>query len=82
MNQQMTMLYETAMGLAFIAIFIVTHYIFKNLQDILLSSCKLLTTLYLWSLLWIGTQLHRLPEWQNAFQDSVWKIVNMTKGEL
>jgi len=76
------MLYETAMGLAFIAIFIVTHYIFKNLRDILLWSCKLITTAYLWSLLWIGTQLHRLPEWQNAFHESVWTLVNMTKKEL
>jgi len=45
-------------------------------------TCKFLTTVYLWSLLWIATQLHRLPEWQANLSDSVWKLVNMTKIEL
>jgi len=76
------MLFEIAMCLAFVVIFIMTHYIFKNLKDILLWTCKLVTSLYLWSLLWILTQLHRLPEWQTAFTDSVWTLVNMTKSEL
>jgi hypothetical protein len=76
------MLYEIAMTLAFITIFIVTHYVFKNIKDIFFWTCKLLTTVYLWLLLWIVTQLHRLPEWQSAFTDSVWTLVNMTKSEL
>lgn len=76
------MLHEITFGLAFIAIFIMVHVIFKNITDIFLWTCKFITTVYLWSLVWIATQLHRLPEWQETFTESVWTIVNMTKIEL
>ena len=79
------MLFEIAMFLAFITIFIIVHYVFKNIKDIMLWSCKLITAGYIWSILWILTQLHRLPEWQEAFTDSVYNIadlVNFTKPEL
>jgi len=76
------MLHEILFALLFVSIFIVVHYIFKNIKDIFMWTCKFLTTVYLWSLLWIATQLHRLPEWQANLSDSVWKLVNMTKIEL
>lgn len=79
------MQYEIAMGLAFIVIFIFTHYIFKNIKDIFLWTCKIVTAVYLWLLLWILTQLHRLPEWQVNFKDSIYnlvELVNFTKPEL
>lgn len=76
------MLHEILFALLFVTIFIIVHYIFKNLRDILLWSCKIITTVYLWSLVWIITQLHRLPEWQENLTTSVWKLVNMTKLEL
>jgi membrane protein YdbS with pleckstrin-like domain len=77
--------YEIAMALAFIVIFIITHYIFKNITEIFLWACKIITATYLWVLLWVLTQLHRLPEWQEAFSSSVYnlvELVNFTKTEL
>ena len=76
------MLHEITLGLAFIVIFIIVHIIFKNIRDILLWSCKFITATYLWSLIWIATQLHRLPEWQETFTKSAWTLINMTKIEL
>ena len=77
-NKKTMFLNEILFTLLFITIFIIVHYVFKNIKDICLWSCKFLTTVYLWSLVWIVTQLHRLPEWQASFSDSVWKVVNMT----
>ena len=77
--------YEIAMALAFIVIFIITHYIFKNITEIFLWTCKIITATYLWVLLWVLTQLHRLAEWQEAFSSSVYnlvELVNFTKTEL
>jgi len=78
----MSQLYDIAMLLAGIVIFIVIHYTFKNIRDVCFWSCKILTTLYLWSLLWIATQLHHMPEWKASFTDSIWTLVNMTSQEL
>jgi len=79
------MLYEIAMALAFIVLLIITHYIFENITEIVFVACKVMTAAYLWVLLWIMTQLHRLPEWQNAFSESISNLVdlaNFTKPEL
>ncbi len=65
------MMFEILMTLAFIAIFITVHLIFKNITDIFIWSCKIITATYLWAILWIITQLHRLPEWQVALSTSV-----------
>jgi len=76
------MLYELAMFLIFIVIFIVVHYIFKNIKDIMLWSCKFITAGYIWFLLWIVTQIQHLPEWQASFSTSATKLfelVNITK---
>lgn len=77
----MTM-FDILMTLAFIVIFIITHIAFKNIKDICIWSCKLITTMYLWCILWVVTQLHHLPDWKAQFTDSVWTLVNMTKKEL
>ena len=78
----MTNLYDVTMILAFVAIFCVVHVVFKNIRQIFLLTCKCVVTIILWSFLWVATQLHHLPEWKTAFSDSVWRLVNMTKGEL
>lgn len=70
------------MFLSFVAIFIAVHIIFKHMRQILVWSCKLITTLFLWSIVWICTQLQNLPQWQQDFKDSVWNIVNMTKDRF
>ena len=75
-------LYEITMGLAFIAIFCLVHIVFKNIMQILIWTCKITATVLLWSILWVATQLHQLPEWKTALSDSVWHLVNMTRGEL
>jgi len=77
--------YEIAMALAFIVILIITHYVFENISEIFFVACKIITAIYLWVMLWIMTQLHRLPEWQDAFSESVSNLVNLvnfTKTEL
>lgn len=74
--------YETLMMLAFVFIFLVTHAAFNNIRQVFLWTCKMITTVYVWSLLWIATQLHNLPEWKTALGDSVWTLVNMTKQDL
>lgn len=79
---QVTMLYEIMMFLTAVAIFCVVHLIFKNIRDIFLWSCKIITTIFLWSFVWVATQLHHLPDWKTQFTESVWQLVNMTKGEL
>lgn len=79
------MLYEIAMVLAFLVLLIITHYIFENITEIFFVACKVMTATYLWVLLWIMTQLHRLPEWQDAFSESLSNLVhlvNFTKTEL
>jgi len=47
----------------------------------MLIGCKLITTTYIWGVVWVMTQLHRLPEWQQELSDSVWTLVNMTKTD-
>ena len=74
--------YEIMMFLTAVAIFCVVHIIFKNIRDIFIWSCKIITTVFLWSLVWVATQLHHLPDWKTQFTESVWQLVNMTKGEL
>jgi len=66
-----TMMFEILMTLAFVAIFIVVHLVFKNIHDIFIWSCKIITATYLWAILWIITQLHKLPEWQLALTASM-----------
>ena len=76
------MLYEITMFLIFIVIFILTHYIFKNIKDIMLWSCKFITAAYLWLLVWIITQIQHLPEWQASLSTSaskLFELVNITK---
>lgn len=78
----MTTLFDVVMALAFVAIFCVVHFIFKNIKDIFLWTCKLLTTTVIWSILWIATHMHQLPTWKLDLMDSVFRLVNLTKGEL
>jgi len=65
------MMFEILMSLAFVAIFIIVHLVFKNIRDIFVWSCKIITASYLWCILWIITQLHRLPEWKMDLSNSV-----------
>lgn len=78
----MMSLYDVTMALAFVAIFCAVHLIFKNIKQICLWSCKFVTTTMLWSVIWVATQLDQLPQWKEAFGDSIWTLVNLTKGEL
>lgn len=78
----MPTLYEVIMMLAFVFIFLIVHVACKNIRQICILSCKIITTIYLWFLVWVTTQLEHLPEWKISFSDSVWTLVNMTKGEL
>jgi hypothetical protein len=78
----MTTLHNLALVLGFIVIFIFVQIVFKNIRQLTLISCKLLTTTYIWGVLWVLLQLHQLPEWQQELSDSVWTLVNMTKREL
>lgn len=77
------MISEILMFLSFITIFIIVHLLFKNIRQVFLWSCKIITTCYIWGVLWIVTQLHQLPEWKLAFEDSVqdlWSFAaNVTK---
>jgi hypothetical protein len=77
----MTTLHNLALFLGFIVIFIFVHIVFKNIRQLLLVGCKLITTTYIWGVVWVMTQLHLLPEWQQELSDSVWTLVNMTKTD-
>ena len=70
--------YSVMMSLLFVVIFIAVHITFKNIRQVCLISCKLLTTLYLWSCLWIITHLDSLPIWKTSLTDSAWKLYNIT----
>ena len=72
------MLYNLALFLVFVVIFIAVQIVFKNLRQILLWSCKLITTCYIWAVFWILLELQHLPEWQQQLTNSVWKLANMT----
>jgi len=37
-----------------------------------------MTTTYLWAVIWIATQIHRLPEWEISLKDSVATLMNGT----
>ena len=78
----MSTLHNIALFMGFVVTFIFVHIVFKNIRQLLLIGCKLITTTYIWGVIWIMTQLHRLPEWQQELADSVWTLVNMTKTEL
>ena len=78
----MMTLYEVTMMLVFVAVFCAVHLVFKNIKQIFLWSCKLFTTTILWSLIWVATQIHHLPQWKEELSDSIWTLVNLTKGEL
>ena len=78
-------MYETiALILTWILLFMLTHIAFKNIKQICLVSCKIMTATYLWMVIWIATQIHRLPEWEISLKDSVQNIMNGTlfRGEL
>lgn len=78
----MTSIHNVALVLTFIVISILVHIASKNIRQILLISCQLLTSVYITGLLWILVQLHRLPEWQNELADSIWTLVNMTTATI
>ena len=78
-------MYETiALILTWILLFMLTHIAFKNIKQICLVSCKIMTATYLWMVIWIATQIHRLPEWEISLKDSVQNIMNgaLFRGEL
>lgn len=72
-------MYDVTMFLAFLSIGMAVHFAFEHIRDIFWWSCKFWTTLALWSILWVSTQLDQLDSWHTALQDSVWKLVNMTR---
>ena len=76
----MISLYDVSMTLAFISIFLGVHLIFNNLRQILLWSCKLWTTVMLWSILWVFTKLDQLPEWNAALEESVTYAAQWARG--
>lgn len=72
-------MYESiALLLTWLLLFMVTHVAFQNIRQICLISCKIITTTYLWLVIWIATQIHRLPEWEISLRDSVANIMNGT----
>lgn len=72
-------MYESiALILTWFLLFMVTHVAAQNMRQICLVTCKIITTTYLWLVIWIVTQLHRLPEWEIALKDSVAHIINGT----
>jgi len=72
-------MYESiALVLTWFLLFMVTHIAFQNMTQIWWWSCKIITTTYLWMVIWIATQIHRLPEWEIALKDSVTNIMNGT----
>ncbi len=63
-------------------IFYYLPYVFKNIKDIMLWSCKFITAAYIWLLIWITTQIQHLPEWQTSFSTStakLFELINITK---
>lgn len=75
-----TSLYNVTMLLTFVAIFCAVHIVFKNIRQICLWSAKLLVTGMLWTFVWVATQLHQLPQWKTDFSESIWRLVNLTRG--
>lgn len=78
-------MYETiALILTWILLFMLTHIAFKNIKQLCLVACTIITATYLWLVIWIATQIHRLPEWEISLKDSVQNIMNGTlfRGEL
>jgi hypothetical protein len=75
----MMTLHNVALVLGFVVIFISVHLLFNNIRQISLVTCKLITTSYIWGVLWVLFQLQHLPEWQHDLSESVWTLVNMTK---
>jgi len=71
-------LYNIAMLLVFVLILMLTHIVFKNGRMLCLWSCKLIVATYIWALVWIITQLDRLPEWNIAFKESIEHVTNGT----
>jgi len=72
-------MYESiALMLTWFLLFMVTHVAFQNMRQICLVTCKIITATYLWIVIWIATQIHRLPEWEIALKDSVTNIMNGT----
>jgi len=70
-------MYETiSLALVWILIFVLIHIAFKNIKQLCILSCKIITTTYLWFVVWVATQLHRLPEWELSFKESVTNIIN------
>jgi cytosine/uracil/thiamine/allantoin permease len=74
-----TLIHDCAFVLAFIVIFIVVHVVFKNIRQILLWSCKILVTTYIWGVFWVIVKINQLPEWQNQLSESVKHLVNITR---
>ena len=72
-------MYESiALILTWFLLFLITHVAFKNMRQLCLISCKIVTTTYLWAVIWIATQIHRLPEWEISLKDSVATLMNGT----
>jgi len=70
-------MYESiALALIWILIFLLTHIAFNNIKQLCLWTCKIVTTTYIWAVIWIITQIHRLPEWEINLQDSIQNVLN------
>lgn len=72
----MTTYESIALALVWVLLFLIIHIAFKNIRQLCIWSCKILTTTYLWLVIWIATQVHRLPEWEISLKDSVANIIN------
>mgnify|MGYP006188971133 CR=1 FL=1 len=70
-------MYESiALALIWILIFLLTHIAFNNIKQLCLWTCKIVTTTYIWVVIWIITQIHQLPEWEMNLQDSIQNVLN------
>jgi hypothetical protein len=74
----MTWLDTFAFVLLFVAVFICIHIVFKNIHQVFLWTCKIGLTTYICFCVWVGIQLHRLPEWEEKMMESFQTLSNIT----
>ena len=64
--------------LLFVVVFYCVHILFKNIHQVFLWTCKIGLTSYVCFCVWVGIQLHRLPEWQKQMVESFETLSNIT----
>ena len=71
------MLNTLAFALLFVVVFYCVHILFQNIHQVFLWTCKIGLTTYVCFCVWVGIQLHRLPEWQNEMFQSFQNITSI-----